>query len=53
MHSYILESPEFGEGDYGRALFQGFLQENQAMKSAVDRTRVLCASGQLTRVCVL
>lgn len=42
MHSYILESPEFGEGDYGRALFQGFLQENQAMKSAVELTVHVC-----------
>jgi serine/threonine protein phosphatase PrpC len=37
MHSYILESPEFGGGDYGRALFQGFLQENQAMKDILEQ----------------
>lgn len=32
MHSYILESSEFAQGDYGRALFNGFLRENKAMK---------------------
>jgi hypothetical protein len=34
MHSYILDSEEFAQGDYGRALFNGFLRENKAMKGS-------------------